>query len=157
MKFVIKEIDALKIIGLKIKTTLQENAEPLLWENFNQRSAEVSAKIIFYAGVFPYFEMSDFGDFEDHTEFEYIAGVAVNEFTKLPEGMIKHTIPASKYAVFTHKGSLDNLENTYKYIFRVWKNETDLIIKKTDQFELYDQRFSEDGINSEMDIYIPVE
>lgn len=156
MQYKIREVNKIMIVGLKIKTSLTENKEPELWSIFNNRYTEVKKSLNLFLGVFPYIKMDNFGDFDPDYCYDYIAGIAVESFDDIPDGMITHTIPASKYAVFTHKGKLDKLEETYQYIFKKWKQQTDLKIKESDQFELYDNRFIEDDDKSEMDIYIPV-
>lgn len=87
-------------------------------------------------GVFPYIEMYDFGN--------------------IPSEMINIVIPTGKYAVFTHIGLLDNLEETYQFIFNAWKRENNYKIKNSDQFEVYDDKFIEGDTDSEMDNYIAI-
>ncbi len=49
--------------------------------------------------------------------FRYIAGVETKSLNDIPQGMKGITIPAGKYAVFTHKGKLDTLHQTYANIY----------------------------------------
>ncbi len=143
------------VIGLTCKTSLSENLEPQLWDQFIVRSNEITGSKDIWLGVFPYKNILNFGDFADDYIFEYIAGLVVENFNSMPSGMISRIIPSSSYAVFTHKGSLDNLEKTYKYIFRDWFKNSGYLIKEADQIEIYDERFT--GLdNSEMEICIPI-
>ena len=150
---IIMEKPEFKIVGLKCTTTMSENTIPRLWEDFNKRCCEVKNGQDLWLGVCPYVEMDSFGD---DVPFDYIAGRAVNNFESIPEGMMTWTVPASKYAIFTHKGSLDTLNETYKYIFCIWANKTEYKIAKADQIELYDERFKFGQADSEFDIYIPI-
>jgi AraC family transcriptional regulator len=87
--------------------------------------------------------------------FSYTAGVEVSDFNSIPEGMVGKTVPAAKYAVFTHKGSLDKLGTTYDYIFQTWIKDSGYQITGP-MFEYYDERFNPTSENSALDIYVPV-
>jgi AraC family transcriptional regulator len=90
--------------------------------------------------------------------FIYLAGVPVTELAKPPKGMVSCTIPKTKYAVFTHKGSLDVLPRTVSYIWGTWipKNIETYGQSAGLDFELYDSRFEAHSRSGEFDIYVPV-
>lgn len=95
--------------------------------------------------------------------FRYIAGVETKSLDDIPQGMKGITIPAGKYAVFTHKGKLDTLHQTYADIHQKWIPEMKLIPRSLPEipfqnldYEYYDERFMVDDDNSEFDIYIPI-
>ncbi|MBY0359866.1 MAG: AraC family transcriptional regulator [Candidatus Obscuribacterales bacterium] len=91
--------------------------------------------------------------------FVYIAGVPIKEVDKLPKGMVSCTIPKAKYAVFTHKGSLEKLPHTLRYIWGTWipQNIKDYKHVNGPDFEIYDKRFKLDSEESEFDICVPLE
>ncbi len=96
-------------------------------------------------------------DFTEETVFTTIAGVEVSEISSIPEGMTSRIMPTQKYAVFVHKGSLDNLRHTYEFIYNTWAAKSEFEIAEADDFELYDERFNPmDDENSEIDIYVPI-
>ena len=69
---------------------------------------------------------------------------------------MKETVPASKYVVFTHKGPIANIKDTYAAIHEKHMPATGL--KQTGTwFELYDERYKDGGEDSETDIYCSVE
>ncbi|MCD4655971.1 MAG: GyrI-like domain-containing protein, partial [Planctomycetes bacterium] len=94
---------------------------------------------------------------EPNGEFEQIAAVDAVEGREIPDGMIERSIDASKYAVFTHKGKLDSIKDTYNYIYSVWVPKGERKLRAGNTFELYDERFKYQQDDSEMDIYIPIE
>ncbi|RLC58612.1 MAG: hypothetical protein DRH89_00625 [Candidatus Cloacimonadota bacterium] len=59
-------------------------------------------------------------------------------------------------AVFTHEGSLDNLSETYKYIYEEWLPKSGYELADGDEVEWYDSRFKYDSADSQMDIHIPI-
>ncbi|MCD4820456.1 MAG: GyrI-like domain-containing protein [Candidatus Cloacimonetes bacterium] len=153
-KFVEKE--SFKIVGMSVKTTMKNNKIPNLWNEFMPRVEEIRdfCVPIVAIGLCPY-EGVDYEDYNDETEFEYIAGIMVNEISEIPEGMISREIQTNKYAVFTHKGKLDNLGDSYQKAM-IWLKENGKTLVNEDEFELYDERFKFGEDDSEMDIYFPI-
>jgi predicted aldo/keto reductase-like oxidoreductase/predicted transcriptional regulator YdeE len=92
-------------------------------------------------------------------ENRYIAANEVSSVDEVPEGMITETIPAQKYAVFTHSGKVSNLGETYRFIFEDWRpnNTRYNQVLFAPLFEWYDQRFDANSDDSELDLYIPIE
>ena len=92
-------------------------------------------------------------------ENRYIAANETIGVEQVPEGMITETIPAQKYAVFTHLGKITSLRETYKYIYEDWRSNNTRYkqIPFAPAFEWYDQRFDANSDDSELDLYIPIE
>ena len=153
---------AFKVVGMKVTTTLNENIAkgtiPNLWTKFLPHMANIPNRInekISY-GICA----GDSFDIDNHTrdsDYDYIAGVEVESFDDVPEGMITREVPERKYAVFTHRGPLSNLKFTLDYIYGPWAQKSDYKIVQGDDFEQYDDRFIPAGDDSELDIYIPIE
>ncbi|MCP1184566.1 GyrI-like domain-containing protein [Paenibacillus sp. 1781tsa1] len=61
------------------------------------------------------------------------------------------------YAVFTHKGTLARLNDTFQYIYETWLPQSGSVRTNAPEFARYDQRYlgptNEDSV---LDIYIPV-
>lgn len=157
-KIVIKE--DFKVIGMEGKTSCEDAKVkiPEIWKAFMPRSEEIKNRVndkVFY-GVCEYDPaMKD--NCNCCGEFTELVCVEANSLDVIPEGMVGRVIPAAKYAVFTHKGPLANLPETYNYIYGPWKKDSDYEMAEADVFEYYDERFCcchEE--NSEFDIYIPI-
>jgi AraC family transcriptional regulator len=86
----------------------------------------------------------------------YIAATEVSEIGTLPSGMIHRTIPGGRYALFTHKGKLDGLEKTMKFIHTEWAPKKEAELRPARHLEIYDQRFNPGSDTSEFDILLPV-
>jgi AraC family transcriptional regulator len=85
-----------------------------------------------------------------------VACQEVSNCNSVPEGMVKRTIPSNSYAVFTHRGSLESLANTWAYITKVWLPKSEYRMAGEYAFEYYDERFDNFSEKSELDIYVPV-
>lgn len=90
-------------------------------------------------------------------ECYYMACAEVKGLEDIPEGMTAMTIPAGNYAVFTHKGSLDKMSLTMKYIYGSWLPKSGKKLRNAPEIEIYDQRFKLGSDDSELDVYIPIQ
>ena len=92
-------------------------------------------------------------------ENRYIVANEIENVKEVPEGMITETIPAQKYAVFTHIGKITNIGETFQYIYGDWlpNNTRYKRVPFSPEFEYYDQRFSLNSDYSELDLYIPIQ
>ena len=89
-------------------------------------------------------------------ELFYIACVEVSDFGSVPQGMIHRTVPAGRYAVFTHKGVLGRLGQTMKFIYESWLPKAPVKLRDAPEVEMYDERFVPNSENSEFDILLPI-
>lgn len=142
-----------KIVGMKYYGANKNNEISQLFNKFFSRISEVKNRIDIKTslGVCEYVP-----DLTSETEFSYIACVEVSSLDEIPVGMVGQVVPGNKYAVFTHKGSIDKLGDTYEYIHGTWFPKSGYQPALANDFELYDERFSPNSDESEMDIYIPI-
>jgi len=90
----------------------------------------------------------------DESHFSYIAGVEVGRLNNIPQGMFLKNIPPAKYAVFTHKGPLSRLKNTYNYIYGAWLPYSGYELAELDTIEVYNINSGSDDRSFE--VYIPI-
>ncbi len=88
--------------------------------------------------------------------FSYVAGYEVPDLGMIPPGLIGKSVAAGKFAVFTHRGLLSELQATWGKIYSEWLPASGLERADGPDLELYDERFKHDSADSELDIYIPV-
>ncbi|OXM14647.1 MerR family transcriptional regulator [Paenibacillus herberti] len=136
------------IIGMAWSSSSSEGDIPGLWGRFIPREDQIEGKLqpaVSYGICLPGVE----------EEFTYVAAFESNS-ENVPEGMTKVVVPAQRYAVFTHKGSIEQLGDTYEMIYSKWLPLHGLQLVKGIDFELYDKRFKHSQSESELDIYIPI-
>ncbi len=155
---VIKEKEGFKVVGIRYFGGNESNEIPGVWDDLLERADEISHldNSVHFYGLCTVPEADTNGQESD--AFEYIAGRAVTRLDDIPEGMVAREVPDGKYAVFTHRGSLDNLKETYAYIYGEWTRQVgNEIINGAYDFEFYDENFDPSGSKtSELYIYIPV-
>ena len=89
-------------------------------------------------------------------KFEYIAGFMVDKVEEIPQGFVSKELKPQKYAVFTHKGSLETLKNTYSYAYATWLPNSGYEYDDASDLEWYDNRFKDFAPESEFDILLPI-
>lgn len=151
----IRNIEEIHVAGIRGTAALDNIFS--LWEQFLEKLDSIVHKHLSARtfGICEYQENIPVANYD--MELTEVIGIEVTSCENMPADIIVKTIPAGKYAVFTHKGSLNDILKTYQYIFGTWAVLTGEIIDNRDNFELYDERFAgRKNDNSEIDIYIPI-
>jgi len=153
MEPVMKQRNAMKLIGLTIRTKAAGMELPNLWEAFNKRFIEIAdATGEGCIGLESYDN-----SYMDTGEWWYSACAIVSTIETIPDNMIARTLPASEYAVFTVKGPISKIPETFKYAYYTWLPNSGYESSGCWDFELYDSRFNfAEPEKSEMEIWLPV-
>ena len=89
-------------------------------------------------------------------ELLYVAGAAVRGVASIAEGMVRHEVPASMFAVITHLGPIADLVETIRCAMEEWLPRSGYRWNVL-EVERYDHRFSiESPEASEMEIWIGI-
>lgn len=151
----ILSLEAMKIAGLRGKTTLSDNQLPGLWNQFIKLHKELltSSGLGISVCETQQTTYTKNGD----VSFSVLIGCPVDSFELLPQMMAFKTLNAGRYAVFTHRGALTNLLKTYQYIYGTWLQSTKEELDDREDFEIYEHDvLSMDDLNSEVKILIPI-
>ena len=148
----IVEKKAFQVVGMHYKGTNSNGEIPELWSKFINRIGEIPNRQS---------KQECFGvcwsDSCDDKEFNYVACVEAGESIDIPAGMVSKIIPAGKYAVFSHIGSLDTLQETYANIYKKWAPEQKLRVDSSGiDFELYNEEFKMNEPDSILYLYVPL-
>ncbi|MBT3754852.1 MAG: AraC family transcriptional regulator [Candidatus Cloacimonetes bacterium] len=156
----IKDMDDIRVVGIKRKIVTRESKQQIaaLWDDFlSHKNKNENLRTAQTVGIcFPEPKYLEQQPEPDDTWF-YMAAVIMKDDVDIPDGLIEHIIPASKYAIFTHKGSFEKLHETYKFISVDWIQQVDYEFYLHEEIEWYDERFKpENPENSEYDILVPI-
>ena len=154
----IKEKKGFTVIGLRYFGNNANNEIPELWGQFLQHWDEVKNVAHPHHSYKVCTSPEAGGDTNaSEGEFEYVAGREVTGTDAIPEGMVAREVPGGKYAVFTHRGSLANLQETYRYIYGEWAQKGEYKPTGATDYEFYNEKFDPAGSEgSELYIYIPI-
>lgn len=155
-------IEHKKLVGLSTHFISALSAErnnhvllPKLWDKFMAREHEiVKRKTPADIGLCEAITDEKIKTHAD--ECFYMACTEVESFDNLPAGMVAKEIPGGRYAVFIHKGKLDNLEQTMSYIYGSWLPKSGEELRDAPDLEVYGPRFKFGDEGSELEIFIPV-
>jgi AraC family transcriptional regulator len=126
-------------------------AIPSLWQKFNAHDGNIAHQVGNAAyGICTHIA----GESE---KFRYMAAVAVDDATDLPDGFATLKIPGQRYAVFSHRGHVSGIPATMHQIFGTWLPASDLrLADMPDMFERYDERFDPYTGTGLTEIWIPI-
>lgn len=163
MKPIIKNIEEIKMIGMKKKFISVLSTEknnhiviPELWDQYLKNENKIKyKKSSTRIGICMPLNDNEVKSHSD--ECLYLAGTEVTNIEDVPKDMVAQIVPAGNYAIFTHKGSLDQIGYTINYIYGSWLPKSGRKLREAPDLEVYDERFNFDSTNSEVDIYIPIE
>lgn len=146
---------AFKVIGLSYVGKNEHGELTQLWGQFNQVAKAI--KSINEKEAFGLCFSTVQGPSKPG-EFEYVAGFEVADNSDVPAGMVYREVPAYKYAVFTHHGKLNNLGETYQYIYNTALAQAGLQVHPDKyDMEVYDEDFKFGEDSSKFYIYVAIQ
>jgi AraC family transcriptional regulator len=152
---------ALTVVGLGAKfisilSPKANNAQviPALWHQFINRINEIPHRD--GPAAYGLVECLPKEQRSDEMEMFYLAAAPVTKIETLPEGMISRSLPAGRWAVFTHRGSLDTLGQTMRFIHEEWMPTAKLQRRDGPELEYYGPKFNPQSAESELEILLPM-
>jgi AraC family transcriptional regulator len=92
---------------------------------------------------------------DDAGNTEYICGVEVSDFSRLPAELSRLRIPEQRYAVFTHRDHISTIRRTWFTIYK-WLPESGYQAAEGPEFERYGAEFDPRTGNGGFEIWIPL-
>jgi predicted transcriptional regulator YdeE len=152
----IEDLGEIRIVGVltRFRNALHDeydgmSAIPEVWQELNTRSEEIENR----SPGFAYGVM--LGEEEGFTK--YLAGFATAIDFTTPKSMKAIAIPAGLWAVFTHYGSLDNLQESNRYAYQEWLPNSEYQMRMSPHIEFYSPKSEGSEENMEMEFWIPIE
>jgi len=143
---------ALLIAGLGKHYTFETSTTiPALWQKFQNYLGKIPKQVP--AKGVTYGVCHNMGK----DGFDYIAGVEVSDFSGLSPAFARLSIPAQRYAVFTHKEHISTMRAVTMTIWKKWLPESKYKAANAPNFERYGQEFDGRTGNGGFQIWIPIE
>ncbi len=143
-------------VGLFMKMTLIENTTAELWRSFMPRKGEVKNAIESHLISLQEFDDDYFEKFSAMKPFTKWALVEVTRLTEAPSGMKPYIIKGGMYAVFDYKG-MPGDPSIFQYIYLEWLPASLYELDHRPHFEILAEKYKNGDINSEEEIWIPVQ
>ena len=149
MNIQVLEKEEMKVVGISWSGTYsQMDSIPELFDAMKERIDEVPNQTNTSILIAPFHSRE--------TEFTYYVTTPVETLENVPEGMVGFTIPRKNYVCTTHKGTLEEVENTYRQTL-LWMQEYgyDLDAHAL-SLEVFKQKdLDNDGV-IQFELYLPV-
>ncbi len=88
---------------------------------------------------------------------EYICGVEVSDFAKVPQEWSRLRIPEQRYAVFTHRDHISTIRQVWFTIWNQWLPDSGYRPAEGPEFERYSEEFDSATGNGGFEIWIPIQ
>lgn len=128
---------------------------PPLWGKFMARHHEITGRssALNYGVVI----CLDEHDKKTHPdEMLYFAGAPIESSATPPRGMMTLIIPPGDYAIFVHRGPVEEIRRTLDHIYGSWLPQSGRTLRDAPHLEIYDERFKLGSPDSEFEIAVPV-
>ena len=149
------ESTGFRLVGMKVRMTMNDNQTAKLWQSFMPRLKEINRDNnlgLYSVQVYP----EGFGMHTRDMLFDKWAATR-SEDPQLPNGMDELLVPAGLYAVFIHQGPISTFPQTIQHIFNVWMPDSDYVLDRRPQFEIMGPRYKGEHPDSEEEVWIPID
>lgn len=138
-------------VGIWVTARYEDTSEiPSKWQEFVKRMDEIGNAV--NSGDHLGIAMRD-----GKEDFDYLIGLEVSSADHVPDGMKAVTVPTHEYAVFTHKGLIGRIGETYQYIYGEWLPQSEYNRAPAPFTEVYGEKFCNGATDdSECEIWIPI-
>jgi AraC family transcriptional regulator len=141
----------LLLAGLGERYTCDSSAGiPAQWQRFLPHFGNIPGQV----GRIAYGACSNF---DDAGNFDYLCGVEVPDFTRLPNDWSRLRIPEQKYAVFSHRDHISTIRRTWATIWSTWLPSSGHQPADAPHFERYGESFDSLQGTGGVEIWLPLE
>ena len=93
---------------------------------------------------------------DDAGNFDYVCGVEVKDFSKLPPDLSRVRIPEQRYTVFRQRSHISTIRSTWNAIWNNWLPESGYEAVDAPDFECYGEDFDSATGAGGFEIWIPI-
>jgi AraC family transcriptional regulator len=149
---VVERFDSFLLTGSSIAIRDKTDAVGRLWVRFSERAASIPDRV-----APPRFFQLAWWSEDAEDSLEIMAGIRVSRLENVPMDLIGKMVPACDCLVFTHRGSMSSVGDSYQAIYGRWLQDTDRRPVLPFNFE----RYADDGKDPwsdgySMEICVPV-
>jgi AraC family transcriptional regulator len=122
---------------------------PAQWQRFTPRLGHVSGQVgrtaygLIYNG-------------DDEGNYDYLCGVEVADFSRLPDDIDRLRVPAQRYAVFAHRGHISGIRSTWNTIWTKALPESGYDLVDAPAFERYGEEFDGTTGAGGLECWVPI-
>ena len=141
---------AMLMTGIAERYTCESSAGiPAQWQRFLPHFNHVPGQIGKVAYGVTY-------NTDDEGNMDYLCGVEVADFSRVPADWTRLRIPEQRYVVFDHPGHVSGVRRTWATVWSSWFPASGHEPADGPNFERYDERFDSQSGNGGLEIWIPI-
>lgn len=156
MEPTIETVPPKRLVGIRLRMSLEKNRTAELWQNFMPRRGEISNRTDSSYISMQVHDSVGTNQFSPAKKFEKWVAVEVFTHGRIPDGMESYRLSGGEYAVFHHKGPASDAPQVFQHIFDVWLPGSEFELDSREHFELLPENYSPIDPDAEEDIYIPI-
>jgi AraC family transcriptional regulator len=146
----IVEGKAMLVAGLNVRNGCANRANiPGQWQSFAPRIGHIPGQVGRAAYGIVY-------NNDEEGNHDYICGVEVTDYSKLPDDLDRLRVPAQRYAVFAHAGHISGIGSTWNTIWSKALPESGHAIADAPAFERYGDEFDGRTGLGGVELWIPL-
>lgn len=147
----------MKLVGYKIRASLNENKNSWLWQKFMPRLKEIKYRSNEnLLSVQIYNSQLKLEKFTPATLFDNWASAEVKDISNIPHGMSILIIPEGKYSVFTYYGMAKDALKFSRYIFEEWLPRSKYQLDERPHFQIMESDYNPNDPNAKETFMVPV-
>jgi len=140
----------LLLVGMSLHYSCENSAGvPAQWQKFLPHFPNVPGQLNRKAYGAMY-------NFDEEGNFDYLCGVEVADFSRVPAGWATLRLAAAKYAVFTHGEHVSTIRRTWATIWDSWFPSSGHEVADAPHFELYGEDFNSQTGTGGVELWIPL-
>lgn len=93
---------------------------------------------------------------DEDGNFDYLCGVEISDFSRLPGDWSRVRIPEQRYAVFTHRDHISAIRRTWSTIWNEWLPQSGHLVIDAPVFELYGDDFNSSTGVGKVELWVPI-
>lgn len=145
------------MIGMHLEMSISHDQTFKLFSTFMPRKKEIKSLSQDVCSIQLYDDKTAFNDFSPATIYTKWAAVEVDKKQPLPAEMQELNIPAGKYAVFIHKGTVEDFfQKTNPFIYGEWLPKSGFSLANRPHFQIMGEKYRNNDPESEEEVWIPI-
>lgn len=145
-----------KLVGKRMVMSYGDYRMGELWSSFMPRRMEIKNNLSNDLISFVVYSSNHFEDFKATNEFERWAAVEVADFKDVPKEMETYLLQKGLYAVFLYKGLPSGISSFHQTIFNDWLPASGYKVDQRPHFEVLGEKYKNNDLLSEEEIWIPI-
>jgi len=146
-----------KLVGFSQKMSYSEDKTQELFKRFMPLKSTIKNSLnTDVVALQVYTNFTSLENFSPETVFTKFALTEVSNFDTSPKNMEQFNLEAGLYAVFTHKGNVQQFYNTWFYIFKDWLPNSNYQLDQRPHFEVLPEGYNPASEDSTEEVWIPI-